>query len=95
VSFPARRVQAFVGQVVMEIRGRVVTPAYGHLTVTADGETFDSPIGRDGEFYLESLPRGRHAAVIEHKDGTCRFTLEAPASPASLVEVGTVRCQVP
>lgn len=95
VSFPVRRVQAFVGNLLMEIQGRTVTPAYGQLTVTADGQAYESPIGRDGEFYLESLPSGRHPAVIEHKEGTCRFTLEAPASPASLVEVGTMRCRVP
>lgn len=92
VTFPARRVQAFVGTLVVESGGRTITPAYGQLTVTAEGQTFESPIGRDGEFYLENLPRGRHPAVIDHKDAACRFTLDAPASAASLVDVGTVRC---
>ena len=95
VTFPARRVQAFVGTLVVETAGRTVTPAYGQLTVTADGQTYESPIGRDGEFYLENLPRGRHAAIVDHKDAVCRFTLETPVSAASLVEVGTVRCVVP
>jgi outer membrane usher protein len=92
VTFPARRVQAFIGSLVVETEGRTLTPAYGQLTVSVGGETFESPIGRDGEFYLENLPRGRHAAMIEHKDTRCHFTLEAPASPASLVDVGVVRC---
>lgn len=92
VTFPARRVQAFVGSVAVEVAGRMVTPAYGQLTVTAEGQTYESPIGRDGEFYLENLPRGRHAAVVDHKDAACRFTLEPPVSPASLVDMGTVRC---
>lgn len=92
VTFPARRIQAFVGTLVVESGGRTITPAYGQLTVTAEGQTFESPIGRDGEFYLENLPRGRHPAVIDHKDAACRFTLDAPASAASLVDVGTVRC---
>jgi outer membrane usher protein len=95
VTFPARRVQAFVGTVVVETGGRTLTPAYGELTVTAEGQTYESPIGRDGEFYLENLPRGRHAAVVDHKDAVCRFTLEAPVSAASLVDVGSVRCIVP
>jgi outer membrane usher protein len=94
VTFPARRVQAFIGSLVLEIEDRTVTPAYGQLTVTAGGETFESPIGRDGEFYLENLPRGRHAAVVDHKEALCRFTLETPVSPASLVDLGTVRCTV-
>jgi outer membrane usher protein len=95
VTFPARRVQAFVGTVVVETAGRTVTPAYGQLTVTAEGQTYESPIGRDGEFYLENLPRGRHTAIVDHKDAVCRFTLETPVSAASLVDVGTVRCVVP
>jgi outer membrane usher protein len=94
VTFPARRVQAFIGALVVEIEGRTVIPEYGQLTVTAEGQSYESPIGHDGEFYLENLPRGRHAAVIDHKDATCRFTLEAPVSPASLVDMGTVRCTV-
>jgi outer membrane usher protein len=94
VTFPARRVQAFIGALVVEREGRTVTPAYGQLTVTAGAETFESPIGRDGEFYLENLPRGRHPAMIDHKEARCEFTLEAPVSPASLVDVGTVRCTV-
>jgi len=94
VTFPARRVQAFVGILAVETGGRTVTPAYGQLTVTAEGQAYESPIGRDGEFYLENLPRGPHPAVIDHKDAVCRFTLDAPASPASLVDMGTVRCTV-
>ncbi|HKW91435.1 MAG TPA: fimbria/pilus outer membrane usher protein [Methylomirabilota bacterium] len=92
VTFPARRVQAFVGIVALQVEGRTVTPAYGQLTVTAEGQTYESPIGRDGEFYLENLPRGRHPAVIDHKESVCHFTLETPVSAASLVDVGTVSC---
>jgi outer membrane usher protein len=94
VTFPARRVQALVGVVALQVGGRTVTPAYGQLTVTAEGQSYESPIGRDGEFYLENLPRGRHPAVVEHKEGVCHFTLETPASPASLVDMGTVSCTV-
>ena len=93
VTFPARRVQAFIGTAVVDIEGRAVTPAYGQLTVTAGETTFESPIGHEGEFYLENVPPGRHPAVIDHKEGRCRFTLETPVSPASLVDVGTVRCE--
>jgi outer membrane usher protein len=87
-------VQAFIGALALEIEGRTVTPAYGQLTVTAEGQTYESPIGRDGEFYLENLPRGRHAAVVDHKEALCRFTIDTPVSPASLVDMGTLRCIV-
>jgi outer membrane usher protein len=95
VTFPAHRVQAYMGTLTVEAGGRTMTPTYGELTVTAEGRTYESPIGHDGEFYLENLPAGRHPAVVEHKDGVCRFTLETPVSPASLVDMGPVRCSVP
>jgi len=92
VTFPARRVQAFMGTLVVETEGRPVTPAYGQLRVTAEGQTFESPIGRDGEFYLENLPGGPHPAVVDHKDGVCHFTLEIPSSLTTLVDLGALRC---
>jgi outer membrane usher protein len=94
VRFPVRRVQAIVGALVVDMEGRTVTPAYGQLRVTAGAETFESPIGHEGEFYLENLPAGRHPAIIEYKDTRCRFTLDAPVSSAALVDVGPVRCTV-
>ena len=60
--------------------------------VCDDGATLLSPIGRDGEFYLENVPPGRHRATIEDPAGRCAFTLEAPAVGPSLVDLGTLTC---
>jgi outer membrane usher protein len=95
VVFPVQRIQTLSGSLLLEHAGRVAAPAFGQLTVTAAGQSFDSPIGRQGEFYFENLPAGRHPAVIEHEEATCRFTLEVPVSTAPVVDLGTVRCAVP
>jgi len=95
VSFPARRIQGLVGNLLIDRQGQALIPAYGELTVTAEGQPYSSPIGRDGEIYLENVPAGRHSGLIEHRDTTCRFTLDVPVSAASLVDLGAIRCSVP
>jgi outer membrane usher protein len=78
--------------VVVQAGGAERVPAYGDLRVEADGAVVSSPIGRDGEFYLENLTPGRHRAVVEEPGGTCVFTLEAPAVGPSMMDLGTLRC---
>ncbi len=56
---------------------------------------FESPLGKQGEFYLENVPPGRHKAIIEYKDKTCRFILDVPSSEEPLVQLGNFRCQMP
>ena len=54
--------------------------------------TFDSPIGKQGEFYLENVPSGRHEAIIEHEGSVCRFMIEVPLIDVREVKLGTLRC---
>jgi outer membrane usher protein len=93
VTFPVRAVRSVSGRVVVvQAGGAERVPAYGDLRVEADGAVVSSPIGRDGEFYLENLTPGRHRAVVEEPGGTCVFTLEAPAVGPSMMDLGTLRC---
>jgi outer membrane usher protein len=58
--------------------------------------TLESPIGEGGEFYLENVPPGRHEAIVEFSGASaprrCLFTLDMPASSASSVALGALRC---
>ena len=92
IAFPVQRIQSLSGRVVVERGGATHVPAYGDLRVEAGGAPVGSPIGRDGEFYLENLPPGRHRATIQEPGGTCVFTLEAPAAGPWLVDLGTLVC---
>ena len=95
VAFPVRRVQAVTGTVILVVAGAPVVPAYGQLFVTADGRRFESPIGGNGEYYLENLPVGRHPAVVEHEGDAL---LAHPGRARGLGPVMTLdplRCAVP
>jgi outer membrane usher protein len=96
VQFPVQRIQSLVGALVVEnIFGDSVVPANGQLTVSAGGTQFISPLGGQGEFYLENVPTGRHSAVVEFGEGTCQFLLEVPDADQPFVDLGTLNCSIP
>ena len=95
VAFPVQRVQRIVGTVILQNNGAVTIPAYGQLMIsTKDGKRFESPIGKQGEFYLENLPAGKHAAMVEYKEQTCNFAFELRDIDESEIKLGTISCQL-
>ncbi len=94
VTFPVQRIQSLIGFILLEVSGQIMTPAYGQLSVTADGKRFESPIGKQGEFYLENVPAGQHSATLEYGERLCQFTLRVPASDERVVNLGTLRCVI-
>lgn len=95
VTFPLQRSQSFTGILVVDVSGKSVIPAYGQLTVTAEGRSVVSPLGKGGEFYLENLAAGKHPAEVEYAHGRCRFTLEVPVVDAPFVNLGKLYCIIP
>ena len=93
VVFPVARLQILTGTVRVETDGRDHIPAYGQLTITTPDKSYESPIGRQGEFYLETIPPGSHAAAIDDEGKVCRFTIEIPDSPEPILKLGEIRCQ--
>ena len=95
VSFPIRRVQSIFGKIVLKNRaGTLVIPAYGQLSVRGKGAQSDSPIGKQGEFYLENLGAGRFAASVDYKGKLCLSTIDIPDSKESEIDLGTVACRI-
>ena len=93
VVFPVTRLQILTGTVRIETAGQEHIPAYGQLTVAAKDGTFDSPIGKNGEFYLENIPAGSYDATIDDEGKSCRFSLEIPDSPEPIMKLGEIRCR--
>jgi len=94
VTFPVQRVQMIVGKIVLDDSGAVAIPAYGQLTVSANGKQFDSPIGKQGEFYLENLPAGRYAATVQYREQACNLVVDVPDVDALEIKLGRLKCQL-
>lgn len=92
VVFPVLRVQIITGTVLVETEGQTHIPAYGQLTVMAKENPQESPIGKQGEFYLENIPPGTHEAVITDEGKVCRFSLAIPDSAEPILKLGALHC---
>jgi outer membrane usher protein len=94
VRFPVRRLRAFQGKLALRSASGEVAPYPGRLTVTAGGRGFTSPVGTAGEIYLENVPPGDHAAVVESDRGNCAFRLTVPAGETAFANLGRLVCVI-
>jgi outer membrane usher protein len=94
VTFPVQRIQRLAGTITLDKSGQIILPSYGELLLTANGSQLESPIGRDGEFYLENVPAGHHRAIVNHGDQSCEFEIDVPSSQEAEIQVGDLRCVV-
>ncbi len=95
VPFAVQRVQSFTGAIVLDTPAGEIFPAYGELTVTAHGAEIVSPLGKRGQFYLQNVPAGRHAARVRYDATQCDFMLEIPATNDPFVRLEPQHCQTP
>jgi outer membrane usher protein len=92
VPFPVQQIRTVTGSVTIRGPKGEVVPTFGQLTLTANGKSYESPLGRGGEFYFENIGSGTYDAVIEHHDGPCRFHIEIPSGSQSVVKLGQRTC---
>jgi len=93
--FDVQMVQRVMGRIKVANGREEKYQQYGELTVTSTtGRSYGSPVGSDGTFYFENLPKGSYAAVMEYRGTRCAFQLVIPASSDMVLDVGTVRCAV-
>jgi outer membrane usher protein len=92
VLFPVRLVQRSTGTIAVVRQGQEITPVYGQLVVHSGADDVESPIGTDGEFYLEGVSPGRHDASVTWGGGSCSFTIVVPAAKTPVGTLGRLRC---
>ena len=77
-------------------RGRTILPAFGDVELVIAGRRMSSPIGVNGEFYIDDLGAGWQRIVVRY-DGArygCGFEVpDQPRVPGEAIDVGTVTCR--
>ena len=91
-SFPVYRLQAITGSVRLQEEGREIIPAHGEFRIDSGNTHYESPLGKNGEFYFENLPAGQHSGIIEFNGQQCPINIEVPQSTESFVKLGTLIC---
>ncbi len=94
IHLAARMVRVVTGRVRLLDQGLPVPAAFATLAMQVSGQTLESPLGSDGEFYLENVPPGAYRASVttDTLSATCRVVV--PASRTSVVYVDDVVCAV-
>ena len=92
VTFGSAPIRAWSGDVAIDQDGTSMVPAFGRLTVTNGGATYESPIGRHGEVLFEELPIGSYVATIQHLGNTCTFSLTVAAPDDRARTLGHLVC---
>ena len=95
VRFPVRLIQSLVGTLSVETSGKTVIPAYGQLNITVNNQIINSPIGKEGDFYLDSVSPGKYPANVDYEGGICNFELTIPQSQEQMVNLGNSKCIIP
>jgi outer membrane usher protein len=92
VTFPAHKIQAFLGKVLVKTLKQSLVPSYGRISVNTSDGTVISPLGTEAEFYLENLTVGKYPALVEYEGGECRFEIDVPKKDGLIVELGELTC---
>ena len=92
--FDVERFQGFFGYIYLEDHGKRKTADFASLILQRQGQSFDTVVGKGGEFYLENLGSGNYSAQIKLDGEVCQFRLEIPESEIMMVELGDHVCQM-
>ena len=91
-EFPVQRVRTIVGSIVVHTAEGDIPPAFGELTLTDRLRTYTSPLGRQGELYLENVPPGTFSGAVEYSGGQCSVTIVVPPTGENFVKLGRLPC---
>lgn len=96
VRFEALRLRPVIGRVVVIARGRTTVPAFGDVELVIAGRRLSSPIGVNGEFFIDDLGPGWQRMIVRY-DGVrylCEFEVpDRPPVAGEAIDVRVVTCR--
>jgi outer membrane usher protein len=93
VEFHAHRLRAVTGTLKIRTQGRIVPAEFFQVSIATEGKSVTFPTGRGGEFYVEDLMPGLHAARLEGNGQVCDFELVVPQSDEPITDLPEIVCE--
>jgi len=93
IPFEVKRLQAVTGTLGMRRDGGWKPAEYVEVRLTAGGKEIVFPTGKGGEFYVEDLGPGTHAASVEREGKRCLFGMTVPSTDDTIVDLGRLTCE--
>jgi outer membrane usher protein len=93
IDFNVQKLQAFIGTFLYVGEGKKQPVESGELKLWVFDNVIESFIGKDGEFYLENIPPGKHKGTVSSKTGECSVHIIIPESEEMMVDLGNITCE--
>ena len=93
VDFEPKMLQSFEGRAFFVRDGTAKPAELAGIEIDLDGNTVQSVVGKDGQFYFENLPEGSYSGRLFLDSQEGRFTLHIPHSDEMTVDLGDIRCE--
>lgn len=90
VSFKMPVTRSFSGNLRYRSGTRIVPAEFVLVTLKLGGKVVEFPTGRDGAFYFENVPPGRHVATVQLPGETCDVAIEIPATEEPVTQLPDV-----
>jgi outer membrane usher protein len=94
LKFDITKIQGITGQLFVIEKGSEAPAEFGEIRVFAKDKTITGLIGKNGEFYIENVPPGKHPAAIVSMQKECNFDIIIPESGDMWLDLGGVRCTI-
>lgn len=94
VPFNIRKFTAIEGNIILlTADNRRVTLASVPINIVANDKKYESFIGRDGYFYFENIPVGKHILTVLLYKGNCTTIINVPESDKIVQNLGDLTCR--
>jgi outer membrane usher protein FimD/PapC len=93
IPFEVKRFQAVTGTLGWRRNGEWKPAEYVEVRLPGKGKEVAFPTGKGGEFYVEDLGPGTHAASVEQEGKRCLFEMIVPATDAMVIDLGKLTCE--
>ncbi len=94
VKFDVSKMQGIEGTITIVENGKEIPMESAVMLIQIKGKMVEGLVGRDGEFYLENIPAGKHPGEILYRGRECKFDIMIPESEDIVVDVGKVFCVI-
>jgi outer membrane usher protein len=94
VHFDIKKIQGFIGIIYVLVDGEKLPAEFSVMRVQLEDKFIEGLVGRNGEFYLENIPPGKHSATVLYNGTECVFDIIIPDSKEMMINLGEVVCEL-
>ena len=94
VNFDVKRIQSFIGNIYVIENGKKLPVEFTVIRVQFKDKSIEGLVGRNGEFYVENVPPGKHIATIIYNGKEYVFDIIFPESREMQINLGEIICKI-